>query len=454
MRGCVALACLALGLAVVFPQTANALSSALGRWAGGGPGGRIQFVVSRVRGTLVLSDLVVSCGTAEGEDPDVGPMGDGGRIASGEAAIERNGRIHDDIRLFYRQFLYPISGHLGRRSGTVTADATMADESESGSRCPRTAFRDVRVAPSGAREVRDGIYSLSGPIPGTGGIFYVYGEGALIQNGGAFGTPVGGLEDDPEACAESVAAAVFPDYPFPGPPELPSAILPASNDSFSLHTVEGNDPAFLDEVTLSGRFTTTSTGVGVYSGTSVYEALTCVGAGAFALTLSRPAPPLVPVGVPGHRKRRIPTVVFSMRIGPAICANFDAAVRAGAPTVLNRITSKDRRRRNRREALRGRPPAGAGFQWDEYPFASTRQGGAGARVMKVPAGENSYQGRTLSSFYRRRHIGNGTAFRVKCVRYTPRSHTQHGSAAQSRERRPGNHRPLARSRRRSHRRDL
>jgi hypothetical protein len=38
---------------------------------------------------------------------------------------------------------------------------------------------------------------------------------------------------------------------------------------------------------------------------------------------------------------------------------------------------------------------------DEYPYASTFQGGAGASTAAVPPGEQSAQGTLLSAFYRR-----------------------------------------------------
>lgn len=37
--------------------------------------------------------------------------------------------------------------------------------------------------------------------------------------------------------------------------------------------------------------------------------------------------------------------------------------------------------------------------WDEYPFASTQQGGIGATVMLVPKVEQDAQGGTLNAFY-------------------------------------------------------
>ena len=45
--------------------------------------------------------------------------------------------------------------------------------------------------------------------------------------------------------------------------------------------------------------------------------------------------------------------------------------------------------------------AKAGNSLDEYPFASSKQGGAGANVKSVPASEQNIQGGTMSSFYKK-----------------------------------------------------
>jgi hypothetical protein len=43
-----------------------------------------------------------------------------------------------------------------------------------------------------------------------------------------------------------------------------------------------------------------------------------------------------------------------------------------------------------------------GYQLDEFPYASTAQGGFGAQAEMVPAAENRRQGGDLSKFYRRK----------------------------------------------------
>ena len=50
---------------------------------------------------------------------------------------------------------------------------------------------------------------------------------------------------------------------------------------------------------------------------------------------------------------------------------------------------------------------------DEYPFASTYEGGTGAVIAAVPIKENSSQGGQLSAFYRKNDIQDGGCFEVK-----------------------------------------
>jgi len=61
-----------------------------------------------------------------------------------------------------------------------------------------------------------------------------------------------------------------------------------------------------------------------------------------------------------------------------------------------------------------------GLSCDEYPFASTYQGGAGASTMPVPGWEQSVQGGVNSSFYQGnnnqlRPLVNGDIFAVVVV---------------------------------------
>lgn len=109
--------------------------------------------------------------------------------------------------------------------------------------------------------------------------------------------------------------------------------------------------------------------------------------------------------------KELPTVAFSRGKAPEIGKVFDDAVSAGAPTTLNRATVAQKAA-NRRNALRGHDSPPKGQQREEYPFASSTQGGTGALVRPVPAGEQSYQGGILSTFYRDSKVVPGDAYNV------------------------------------------
>ena len=58
--------------------------------------------------------------------------------------------------------------------------------------------------------------------------------------------------------------------------------------------------------------------------------------------------------------------------------------------------------------MKGIPSRGSeGLQRDEYPYASTREGGTGAEVTYVPSKENSSQGGSLGALYKTLKSGDG-----------------------------------------------
>jgi hypothetical protein len=115
-----------------------------------------------------------------------------------------------------------------------------------------------------------------------------------------------------------------------------------------------------------------------------------------------------------HNAGHVPKVTFSRAKGPGLGKNFDNAVAAGEPTRLTKVSAAARDA-NRRAALRGQPPAPAGQSLDEYPFASSAEGGAGSHVMAVPRAEQNYQGGVLSAFYQKHKIQPGDQFDVEFV---------------------------------------
>ncbi|MFJ6200196.1 NucA/NucB deoxyribonuclease domain-containing protein [Micromonospora sp. NPDC092111] len=95
---------------------------------------------------------------------------------------------------------------------------------------------------------------------------------------------------------------------------------------------------------------------------------------------------------------------------PNIANNIRAAFADGKPMVLNRTMIEADINANRAAACAGF--CGAPLSPDEYPFASSMQGGAGARILGVPLQEQRRQGGVLSAFYRKFGIGQGDPFEV------------------------------------------
>jgi hypothetical protein len=111
-------------------------------------------------------------------------------------------------------------------------------------------------------------------------------------------------------------------------------------------------------------------------------------------------------------RRQPPVVVFDQTRGPGLKVTFDKAIAQGKSAEVRRLRSKPLIRRNRREALRGQKAAPAGQSLDEFPFASTHEGGAGSAVNPVLEAEQDYQGGVLSNFYKEHNIRDGDRFKV------------------------------------------
>jgi hypothetical protein len=111
-----------------------------------------------------------------------------------------------------------------------------------------------------------------------------------------------------------------------------------------------------------------------------------------------------------------PILIISTVAGmPTIAAHIaDAQFNRGYPILLNRIAGNDAlRRSNNRAACRNFVPAAPpNTSCDEYPFASTYQGGAGSSTRAVPLTEQRIQGGTISSFYQNRNIPDRGQFMV------------------------------------------
>jgi RHS repeat-associated protein len=101
-----------------------------------------------------------------------------------------------------------------------------------------------------------------------------------------------------------------------------------------------------------------------------------------------------PLGDTSRPVRFVPIIISQKQI-PNIFLNVISGVTNGHPLLLDyEPTGKAARRR---AALKGHAPAKAGNSLDEYPFASTKQGGAGASVKEVSVSEQQIQAEILGS---------------------------------------------------------
>ena len=75
--------------------------------------------------------------------------------------------------------------------------------------------------------------------------------------------------------------------------------------------------------------------------------------------------------------------------------------------------AKKNRYESQKEIRKKNGPPPTGFDYDEFPYASTKQGGKGAHVEPVPSSENQAVGRDLGKFYRENNIKEGDKFNIK-----------------------------------------
>ncbi|MFJ2134392.1 NucA/NucB deoxyribonuclease domain-containing protein [Streptomyces sp. NPDC087845] len=107
---------------------------------------------------------------------------------------------------------------------------------------------------------------------------------------------------------------------------------------------------------------------------------------------------------------------------PDVASNFDDAIANGNSPIVNRLTGRANIRSNRNAAQAGLPrPDSLGtdvngglLSWEEYPFASTAQGGAGATTRLINRTQNTTHGRdSLWPFLRDNGVNNGDPYYVR-----------------------------------------
>ena len=128
---------------------------------------------------------------------------------------------------------------------------------------------------------------------------------------------------------------------------------------------------------------------------------------------------------PAFRIGDVPVMCVYAHRTPFIFINIAAAMAEFAPGLppraLHYLGDAAAAAANRRQALRGvascTPSLGRKWSRDEYPFASTQEGGQGSRVMCVPVSEQQTQSADLPQFYGSELSPASTAFYVFPVPY-------------------------------------
>lgn len=96
----------------------------------------------------------------------------------------------------------------------------------------------------------------------------------------------------------------------------------------------------------------------------------------------------------------------SEAVTPNIYKHTLNSFRKGKPDVLHYDSNKENQAERRKESLKDIPTK-KGYHRDEYPYASTIEGGQGADVALVPAKENLSQGGSLGALYKTLKSGDG-----------------------------------------------
>jgi hypothetical protein len=110
-----------------------------------------------------------------------------------------------------------------------------------------------------------------------------------------------------------------------------------------------------------------------------------------------------------------PVLEFSTKEFPEKTQNMKSKMDKNGEKKLTRQTSRGKIRKNRKAALKGIKKAGKTKSLDEFPFASSKEGGKGANVKAISRKEQNKQGGKMSGFYKKHKIKNNTEFIVRIV---------------------------------------
>ncbi|MBM7774377.1 hypothetical protein JOD54_004581 [Actinokineospora baliensis] len=126
----------------------------------------------------------------------------------------------------------------------------------------------------------------------------------------------------------------------------------------------------------------------------------------------------------------VKVVVIDAGKMPFIARNIQLAWGGGHPSILTRNSAKQGA--NRAAACGSFVPKYGG-SCDEYAFATTDEGGSGARTEEVPLREQRCQGGAISAGYAKAKIGQGDSFLVVIATPTAVAATAYTGADEAQE---------------------
>ncbi|RXK86628.1 NucA/NucB deoxyribonuclease domain-containing protein [Filimonas effusa] len=121
-------------------------------------------------------------------------------------------------------------------------------------------------------------------------------------------------------------------------------------------------------------------------------------------------------------KPKVVPVPIPEKLFPNIYKNLMASLANGKPMVITYDSNRQNARRRRREALKNTPPR-PGYDRDEYPYASTKEGGKGADVNYVPSSENKKHGGLLGALVVLNKMETGDQFEMVPIPNSPEPET-------------------------------
>ncbi|MFD2919975.1 DUF6443 domain-containing protein [Terrimonas rubra] len=111
-------------------------------------------------------------------------------------------------------------------------------------------------------------------------------------------------------------------------------------------------------------------------------------------------------------------VPISEKAFPTIYNNLKKSLAKGKPMTITYDSNRSNARKRRREALKN-TPIKPGYDRDEYPYASTKEGGNGADVNYVPTSENRRHGGLIGALVVANNMQSGDMFQMVLIPNLP-----------------------------------